>query len=42
MHDKVTYSVPLDALVHRLFVLRDIKEIFQFRSDALRRRFGPS
>jgi ligand-binding SRPBCC domain-containing protein len=40
MHDKVTYAVPLDVLVHRLFVLRDIKEIFQFRSGALRRRFG--
>ena len=41
MRDKVTYAVPLDVLVHGLFVLRDIEKIFQFRSDALRRRFGP-
>jgi hypothetical protein len=36
----VRYVVPLDWLVHRWFVRPDIKKIFQFRTEALRRRFA--
>ncbi len=42
MRDRVNYAVPFDVVVHHLFVLRDIKEIFRFRSEVLRRRFGAS
>jgi ligand-binding SRPBCC domain-containing protein len=38
--DVVRYVVPLDWLVHRWFVRPDIKKIFQFRTEALRRRFA--
>lgn len=38
--DHVRYAVPFDCIVHRLFVRRDIETIFQFRADALRKRFG--
>jgi ligand-binding SRPBCC domain-containing protein len=38
--DHVRYAVPFDCMVHRLFVRRDIETIFQFRADALRKRFG--
>ena len=39
--DHVRYAVPLDFLTHRLFVRSDIKKIFAFRQEALRKRFGP-
>jgi ligand-binding SRPBCC domain-containing protein len=37
--DHVRYAVALDFLVHRLFVRPDMERIFQFRSEALRKRF---
>ena len=37
--DHVRYAVPLDFLLHSLFVRPDIERIFQFRAEALRRRF---
>jgi len=40
--DHVRYAVPLDFLMHRLFVLPDIERIFRFRSEALQRRFPTS
>lgn len=38
--DHVSYAVPFDFIAHPLFVRRDIEKIFQFRSEALRKRFG--
>jgi ligand-binding SRPBCC domain-containing protein len=38
--DHVRYAVPLDFLVHRWFVRPDIERIFQFRAEALRKRFA--
>lgn len=38
--DVVRYAVPLDFLAHRWFVRPDIERIFQFRSEALRKRFA--
>jgi ligand-binding SRPBCC domain-containing protein len=38
--DHVRYAVALDFLVHRLFVRPDMERIFQFRSEALRKRFS--
>ncbi len=40
--DVVQYATPFDFLVHRWLVRPDIERIFQFRSDALRTRFGSS
>jgi len=40
--DVVQYSVPFDALLHGGLVRPDIERIFEFRSEALRRRFGSS
>lgn len=40
--DHVRYAVPFDWLVHRWFVRPDIEKIFQFRTAALRKRFGAS
>ena len=40
VRDQVQYAVPLDPIVYPLFVRRDIGRIFQFRSDALRRRYA--
>jgi ligand-binding SRPBCC domain-containing protein len=37
--DRVRYAAPLDVLVHQWLVRPDIEKIFQFRTDALRRRF---
>ena len=37
--DHVHYAVPMDFLAHRLLVRPDIGRIFQFRSEALRKRF---
>ena len=38
--DYVRYAVPFDWLTHRWFVRPDIEKIFQFRAEALRRRFA--
>lgn len=38
--DRVRYAVPGGALVHRLFVRRDVEAIFAFRAEALRRIFA--
>jgi ligand-binding SRPBCC domain-containing protein len=38
--DHVRYAVPLDSLVHRWLVRPDIEKIFQFRAEALRKRFA--
>lgn len=40
--DRVTYAVPGGALVHRLFVRRDVRTIFGYRHRALAERFGSS
>jgi len=37
--DRVSYAVPCDWLVHRWFVRPDVERIFQFRAEALRRKF---
>ena len=37
--DVVRYAVPFDFLTHRWLVRPDIENIFQFRSEALRRLF---
>jgi ligand-binding SRPBCC domain-containing protein len=38
--DHVQYAVPGGKLINRLFVSRDVKKIFDFRSQTLRRLFG--
>jgi ligand-binding SRPBCC domain-containing protein len=38
--DEIVYAVPGGALVHRLFVRRDVERIFDYRRVALERRFG--
>lgn len=40
VRDVVRYAVPLDSLLHRWFVRPDIEKIFQYRSEALRKRFA--
>ncbi len=40
VRDHVRYAVPFDCLLHRLFVGPDIRRIFEFRAEALRRRFA--
>ena len=40
--DLVSYAVPLEFLAHRWFVRPDVERIFQFRSEALRKRFAPA
>jgi len=40
--DHVRYAVPFDLLVHRWLVRPDIERIFQFRSEALGKRFSKS
>jgi ligand-binding SRPBCC domain-containing protein len=40
--DRVEYRVPGGALVHTLFVERDVRAIFAYRRDALARLFGSS
>jgi ligand-binding SRPBCC domain-containing protein len=39
--DIVRYAVPLDFLLHKLMVKRDIAQIFQYRTDSLRKLFHP-
>ena len=38
--DRVLYAVPLDFFVHRWLVQPDIKKIFAFRTQELRKRFS--
>ncbi len=38
--DLVRYAVPFDLLLHRWFVRPDIEKIFEFRTAALKERFG--
>jgi ligand-binding SRPBCC domain-containing protein len=38
--DLVRYAVPFDWAVHRLLVAPDIRQIFEFRAQALLKRFG--
>ncbi len=38
--DVVRYAVPFDFLTHRSLVRPDIESIFQFRAEALRKRFA--
>lgn len=38
--DRVRYAVPGGALVHRLFVRSQVRGIFTYRHEALRRIFG--
>jgi ligand-binding SRPBCC domain-containing protein len=43
MRDTVRYALPLGPLgevVHRLLVRRDLERIFDFRREAIERRFG--
>jgi ligand-binding SRPBCC domain-containing protein len=40
--DHVEYGVPGGPLVHRLFVARSVRQIFRYRSQALRTVFGPA
>lgn len=40
VRDVVQYAVPLDFIMHPLFVRRDIEKIFAFRKEALRAKFG--
>ncbi|MCS7089910.1 MAG: SRPBCC family protein [Verrucomicrobiota bacterium] len=37
VRDHVRYAVPMDWLLHRLFVRRDLEEIFRYRAMAIRR-----
>jgi ligand-binding SRPBCC domain-containing protein len=39
--DRVRYAVPLDFIVHPLLVRRDVERIFAWRTECLKRRFGP-
>jgi ligand-binding SRPBCC domain-containing protein len=39
--DEVRYGVPGDALVNRLFVARDVAQIFDFRARKLKELFSP-
>lgn len=41
VRDDVRYAAPLDFLVHRWLVRPDIERIFQFRTEALQKRFTP-
>jgi ligand-binding SRPBCC domain-containing protein len=37
--DVVSYAVPLDFMLHRLWVRPDVEKMFAFRSQELRKRF---
>jgi ligand-binding SRPBCC domain-containing protein len=39
VRDRVQYAVPFDLIVYPLMVRSDVKRIFEFRSQALQRRF---
>jgi len=38
--DVVCYAVPFDFIAHRWLVRPDVERIFQYRSEALKQRFG--
>jgi ligand-binding SRPBCC domain-containing protein len=38
VRDHVRYATPLDALLHRWVIRRDIERIFKYRTEALRKR----
>ena len=40
--DHVSYAVPFDALLHRVFVRPDVERIFAHRSAELKKRFAAS
>jgi ligand-binding SRPBCC domain-containing protein len=40
--DRVRYAVPFDFIVHELLVRRDVARIFAWRTECLKRRFGPA
>ncbi len=40
VRDQVDYAVPGGALIHWLLVKTDVKRIFEYRSEFLRRRFA--
>ena len=40
VHDRVFYVVPGGRLIEKLFVRRDLDRIFDFRAEAISRRFG--
>jgi ligand-binding SRPBCC domain-containing protein len=40
--DRVRYAVPFDLIVHELLVRRDVARIFAWRTECLKRRFGPA
>ncbi len=45
IHDRVRYSIPfgpLGELAHRLLVRRDLKQIFDYRRDAVARELAPT
>jgi ligand-binding SRPBCC domain-containing protein len=39
VRDHVQYAVPLDLIIYPLMVRSDVRRIFEFRSQALQRRF---
>ena len=39
--DRVRYAVRFDFIVHPLLVQRDVERIFAWRTECLKRRFGP-
>ncbi len=41
VRDRIRYAVPFDILVHELLVRPDVAQIFAYRTEWLRRRFGP-
>jgi ligand-binding SRPBCC domain-containing protein len=38
--DRVRYAVPFDFIAYRMFVRRDIEQIFAYREETLRKLFG--
>jgi ligand-binding SRPBCC domain-containing protein len=43
IHDRVRYAIPLGplgALAHRLFVVRDLERIFDYRGEAVSKRLA--
>ena len=41
VRDRVRYAVAFDVIVHPLLVRRDVERIFAYRTECLKRRFGP-
>lgn len=41
VRDRVRYAVPFDFLVHDLLVRPDLKRIFAYRAECLKKRFAP-